>query len=206
MSIVVLISGSGTNLQALINADLGAPITHVVSSSPKAYGLERAHKANIPTTVHSLQTYYKGIPKENKDERASAREKFNSDLASLVLNLKPTLVVCAGWMLILAPTFLQPLEKSHIDIINLHPALPGAFPGIHAIQRAWQAGQDGTEEYGGVMIHYVIAAVDEGKPIVVKKLKLDKSESVEQYEARVHAVEHDAIVEGTKIALQKQTI
>lgn len=201
MSILVLISGSGTNLQALIDAKL--PVKHVISSSADAYGLERAHKAEIPTTVHSLKSYYAKVSKD-KEARAAARAQFNTDLAKIVLDLKPSLVVCAGWMLILAPNFLNPLKAASTPIINLHPALPGAFPGIHAIERAWQAGQDGTAEYGGLMIHYVIAEVDEGEPIVVKKLKLDKNETCEQYEARVHAAEHEAIVEGVRIALPKE--
>lgn len=203
MSIVVLISGSGTNLQALIDAKL--PISHVISSSSKAYGLERAKKAGIPTIVKPLFKFTKGIPADAKEERAAARTKFNADLAQTVIELKPTLVVCAGWMLILSPEFLQPLESSHIDIINLHPALPNQFPGIHAIERAWEAGQRGEITKGGLMIHYVIAAVDEGEPLVVKEIDLKKDETVEEYEERVHKCEHEAIVEGTKIALAKRS-
>lgn len=198
MSIVVLISGSGTNLQALIDAKL--PISHVISSSSKAYGLERAKKAGIPTIVKSLYKYTKGIP-AGAEERATARTKFNTDLAQTVVDLKPELVVCAGWMLILSPEFLQPLESANIDIINLHPALPNQFPGIHAIERAWEAGQKGEITKGGLMIHYVIAAVDEGQPLIVREIDLKKDETVEEYEERVHKCEHEAIVEGTKKAL-----
>lgn len=200
MSIVVLISGNGSNLQALIDAK--KPITHVISSSPTAYGIQRAEKAGIPVTVHSLQAYYKKANAQTKEEKTAVRKQFNTDLAELVIKLNPSLVVCAGWMLILAKNFLEPLEAKHIDIINLHPALPNAFPGIHAIERAWEAGQKGEITKGGLMIHYVIVAVDEGQPLVVKELDLRKDETVEQYEERVHALEHQAIVEGTDIALQ----
>ncbi|PRT54974.1 Phosphoribosylglycinamide formyltransferase [Wickerhamiella sorbophila] len=203
MSILVLISGSGSNLQALIDAKL--PIKHVVSSSPTAYGLERAQKAGIPTSVHSLQTYYGDLPKTAKGERKAARSQFNKDLSTKVLELKPSLVVCAGWMLILAPSFLDPLAKANVSIINLHPALPGAFPGINAIDRAWEAGQKGELSKGGVMIHYVIAAVDEGKPLVVKEIDLRKDETLDEYTARVHQIEHIAIVEGTRKALEAAT-
>lgn len=199
MSIVVLISGSGTNLQALIDANL--PISHVISSSTDAYGLKRAKRANIPTVTHTLKTYYGTIPVSAKEERKIARGKFDKDLAQIVIGFKPTLVVCAGWMLILSPKFLTPLESQNIDIINLHPALPGAFPGTHAIERAWEAGQREEITNGGLMIHYVIAAVDEGKPIIVREIELKKEETLEQYEERVHMVEHEAIVEGTKKAL-----
>lgn len=207
-NILVLISGSGTNLQALIDgAAAGAfpgQISRVVSSSPKAYGLTRAQNAGIATHVHDLQAYYKGIPKEDKSARKSAREQFNTDLAAYILQPenRPDLIVCAGWMLILSPSFLEPLEEAGVPIINLHPALPGAFAGINAIERAWQAGQDGKIVKAGVMIHKVIVAVDEGEPLVVKEIDLRKDESLEDYTERVHSVEHVAIVEGTKAALE----
>lgn len=203
MSIVVLISGNGSNLQALIDAR--EPIKTVISSSPSAFGLERAQKAGIPTAVHSLQAYYKRANAQTKDEKSAVRAKFNMDLAELVISLRPSLVVCAGWMLILAKSFLEPLAAEHIDIINLHPALPNAFPGIHAIERAWEAGQRGEITKGGLMIHYVIAAVDEGEPLIVKELELRKDETVDEYETRVHALEHQAIVEGTNLALKRIT-
>ena len=142
------------------------------------------------------------------------REQFNRDLANLLIygNIagtedasysKPDLIVCAGWMLILSPTVLTPLAKAGISIINLHPALPGAFDGTHAIDRAWKAGQDGEISKGGVMIHKVIAEVDRGEPVLVKELDLIKGETLEQYEDRVHKVEHEAIVEGTNIVLKE---
>lgn len=216
--ITVLISGSGSNLQALIDAEkagkLGGTITQVISSNEKAYGLQRAEKADIPTKTHLLKTYYKGVPKENADERKAKRELFNSELANLLIYgnvegksdddyVQPDLIVCAGWMLILSPTVLTPLEKAGITIINLHPALPGAFDGTHAIERAWQAGQDGEITKGGVMIHRVIAEVDRGAPVLVKEIELKKDELVEEYEERVHAVEHVAIVEGTNIVARE---
>ncbi|ONH65740.1 Phosphoribosylglycinamide formyltransferase [Cyberlindnera fabianii] len=213
--ILVLISGNGSNLQAIIDAQkadkIDADIIRVISSSPDAYGLERAEKANIPTTVHQLKSYYKDLP---KGDRPKARKQFNKDLANLVIygnvdgdedkkHIKPDLIVCAGWMLILAPEFLSPVEDEGIHIINLHPALPGAFDGTHAIERAWQAGQDGEITKGGVMIHKVIQQVDAGEPLLVKEIDIVKGETVEQYEEKVHNVEHVAIVEGTNIALKE---
>lgn len=197
MSIVVLISGNGSNLQALIDANLPAPISHVISSSSDAYGLQRAHKAGIPTSVHSLKTYYNNVPVSNKAERRSKRQIFDRDLADIVIALKPKLVVCAGWMLILSPIFLDAISEAGISIINLHPALPGTFLGLNAIERAWEAGQRGEITEAGLMIHYVTAAVDEGESLVVKKLALSKDEPLEKYEERLHAAEHEAIVEGT---------
>ncbi|ANB12422.1 phosphoribosylglycinamide formyltransferase [Sugiyamaella lignohabitans] len=207
--ILVLISGSGTNLQALIDAcaagKIDGEIVKVVSSSPDAYGLTRASNSSIPTHVHDLQgQYYKNIPKEDKKARKQARDKFNLDLAEYIVRPenKPDLIVCAGWMLILSRDFLLELEKHKVPIINLHPALPGAFAGINAIERAWQAGQNGEISTAGVMIHKVITEVDEGEPLVVKEFPLIRTESLEQYTDRVHSVEHIAIVEGTQKALQ----
>lgn len=206
-NIVVLISGGGTNLQALIDAikvgDLKGKITRVISSSSTAYGLTRAADAGISTTVHTLKSYYEGIPKEEKALRKEARDKFDADLSKLVIAENPDLIICAGWMLILSLAFLNPISNAKIPIINLHPALPGAFDGTHAIERSWKAGQDGEISKGGCMIHYVIEAVDMGEPLVVKELDVTVGESVEEWESKIHELEHVAIVEGAKAALAR---
>ncbi|SCU85922.1 LAME_0D03598g1_1 [Lachancea meyersii CBS 8951] len=201
--VVVLISGSGSNLQALIDAkarnELAVDFVRVVSSSKKAYGLERAAQNNIPTKVHSLFTYTKGLAKDDKMARASARQKFETDLASVILEDKPDLIVCAGWLLILGPNFLNEIRQ--VPIINLHPALPGAFDGTtHAIEMAWKKCQDDQKPLtAGCMVHYVIQKVDQGEPVVVKELELvPGQETLEQYEQRVHAQEHIAIVEAVQ--------
>ncbi|CAH2352079.1 phosphoribosylglycinamide formyltransferase [[Candida] railenensis] len=220
LNITVLISGSGSNLQALIDSeakgDLNGIITQVVSSSTTAYGLERAEKAKISRIkTHVLKDYYKGTTKEEKVERGKRREQFNKDLANLLIYgnkentittegyVKPDLIVCAGWMLILSPAILIPLENAGITIINLHPALPGAYDGTHAIDRCWKDGQDGKITRGGVMIHKVIAEVDRGEPVLVTEIELKKDESLEEYEDRVHKVEHVAIVEGANKILKE---
>lgn len=220
LNITVLISGSGSNLQALIDTeakgDLNGTITQVVSSSTTAYGLERAEKAKIPNIkTHVLKDYYKGTTKEEKVERGKRREQFNKDLANLLIYgnkentvttegyIKPDLIVCAGWMLILSPAILTPLEDAGITIINLHPALPGAYDGTHAIDRCWKDGQDGKITKGGVMIHKVIAEVDRGEPVLVTEIELKKGETLEEYEDRVHKVEHVAIVAGANKILKE---
>lgn len=217
-NITVLISGSGSNLQALLEAErsanLAGKITQVISSSDSAFGLQRAATFGVPAKTHTLKSYYKGTTKDQVDVRQQRRELFNKELANLLIHgniqgtpdssyTKPDLIVCAGWMLIFSPSVLIPLEQAGISIINLHPALPGAFDGTHAIDRAWKAGQDGEITKGGLMVHRVIAEVDRGEPILVKELDLIKGESLEEYEARVHAAEHVAIVEGTNIILKE---
>ncbi|CAI4364909.1 ADE_G0012370.mRNA.1.CDS.1 [Saccharomyces cerevisiae] len=208
--IVVLISGSGSNLQALIDAQkqgqLGedAHIVSVISSSKKAYGLTRAADNNILTKVCSLYPYTKGIAKEDKAARAKARSQFENDLAKLVLEEKPDVIICAGWLLILGSTFLSQLQS--VPILNLHPALPGCFDGTtHAIEMAWRKCQDENKPLtAGCMVHYVIEEVDKGEPLVVKKLEIiPGEETLEQYEQRVHDAEHIAIVEATYKVLQQ---
>ena len=126
-TLVVLISGEGTNLQALIDAQgsrFPGKIIQVISNRQKAGGLLRAEKANIPTAYHNIVKYKKQYPDEQE-----ARNYYDHDLAQIILKSNPSLVVCAGWMHVLAPTFLKPLEEAGISVINLHPALPGQFNG-----------------------------------------------------------------------------
>lgn len=129
----ILISGSGTNLQAVIDrvhaGELNAQIIRVLSNRKDAYGLERARKASIPTEYHNLVKYKKAHPATPEGVQA-AREEYDAELARLILADQPELVVCLGFMHILSPQFLSPLEKANVRIINLHPALPGAFNGV----------------------------------------------------------------------------
>lgn len=209
LTINVLISGGGTNLQALIDSasdgKLGGKITQVISSKKNVFGLERAEKADIPTKVHSLISYYKGTTKEQRDERKKLRDQFNLDLADILINStpKPNLVVCAGWMLILSPPMLDKLALANIAIINLHPALPKNFDGVNAIERSWDAGRKNLVPKGGVMIHRVEPIVDGGRVVLVKELDFIKDESLEDYTDRIHKLEHIAIVEGTNKVCQE---
>ncbi|KAF3924675.1 hypothetical protein AA313_de0205440 [Arthrobotrys entomopaga] len=206
--IVVLISGSGSNLQALIDAAStptlpNARIVHVISNRKAAYGLTRAANASPP-----IPTSYHGFPPYKTSHPEDPRGSYDRDLAKIILNLPedqyPDLIVCAGWMHILTPKFLEPIEEAGIPIINLHPALPGAFDGAGAIERAWEAFKNGQITETGVMIHYVIKEVDRGEPIVVKKVEIKAGESLEDLTERIHAIEHVAIVEGAKLALENK--
>lgn len=129
----VLISGNGSNLQAVIDqiaaGRLNATIVRVLSNRKDAYGLERARNANIPTQYHNLVKYKKQHPATPEGVKA-AREEYDAELARLILADSPELVVCLGFMHILSPQFLEPLEAAKVRIINLHPALPGAFNGV----------------------------------------------------------------------------
>lgn len=205
-SITVLISGSGTNLQALIDA-CGEPplenaqITRVISNKKDAYGLTRAENASIATTYHNLVSG--GYKKRHPDDIQKAREEYDFDLANLIIEdqPKPDLVVCAGWMHILSPKFVDALEKANVPVINLHPALPAQFDGANAIGRAWEAYQKGEIVATGVMIHYVISEVDRGEPIVTQEVPCQGCETESDLETRIHQVEWKLIVEGTAKAL-----
>lgn len=125
--LTVLISGSGTNLQALIDACASSPpalastsIVRVISNRKSAYGLERAQAAGIPTAYHNLVPYAGKYPSSDPSTKygAAAREAYDADLAELVLRDAPDLVVCAGWMHIVSPVFLTRLERSGVQIIK----------------------------------------------------------------------------------------
>lgn len=204
--ILVLISGNGSNLQALIDACRtprlpSSQIIRVISNRKDAYGLVRAQKVAIPTTYHNLVKY----KKQQAATEAGillAREAYDLDLSQLVMEDKPDLVVCAGWMHILSSVFVNALAKAEIPVINLHPALPGQFNGANAIHRAYSAFQRGEIDHTGVMIHRVIGEVDMGEPIVTRKVPIVKGESEAELENKIHEVEWSMIVEGTAKAIQ----
>lgn len=205
IAISVLISGQGTNLQALIDACHenripNAKIVRVISNREKAYGLQRAENAHIPTVYHNLQRYSKQHPDQGP---AKTREGYDKILADIVLADGPALVICAGFVHILSPEFLTPLAIAGVPTINLHPALPGAFTGANAIERAHQAFRAGKITKTGLMIHYVIPEVDMGEPLLVKEIPLVENETLNELEQRIHTVEWKAIVEGTQIAINK---
>ncbi|EPS28916.1 hypothetical protein PDE_03862 [Penicillium oxalicum 114-2] len=204
----ILISGSGTNLQAVIDrvhaGELNAQIIRVLSNRKDAHGLERARKASIPTEYHNLVKYKKAHPATPEGVQA-AREEYDAELARLILADQPELVVCLGFMHILSPQFLSPLEKANVRIINLHPALPGAFNGVNAIERAHAAWMEGKIDKTGVMIHNVISEVDMGQPVLVREIPFVKGqdEDVEVFEKRVHEIEWGTVVEGMKMVLEE---
>ena len=180
-----------------------AEVIRVVSNKKDAYGLTRAQNAHIPTTYHNLVAG--GYKKSYPDDVKQAREKYDQDLADLISqnNPKPDLVVCAGWMHILSPGFIDALTATNISIINLHPALFGTFDGANAIARAWEAYQKGDVAVTGVMIHYVISEVDRGEPIIMEEVKISDCQTESELEEKIHKVEHRLIVDGTAKALQR---
>ncbi|KAK2738148.1 hypothetical protein FQN55_000768 [Onygenales sp. PD_40] len=206
--LTVLISGNGSNLQAVIDeirsGSLPATILRVISNRKDAYGLERARKADIPTQYHNLVKYKKQHPADEQGVKL-AREEYDQELARLILEDKPDMVVCLGFMHVLSPAFLDPIKLAKVKIINLHPALPGEFTGANAIERAHSAWLEGKVDHTGVMIHDVIAEVDLGQPILVKEIPFIKGvdEDISALEQRIHEVEHEAVIEGIRIAIRQ---
>ncbi|KAF7587351.1 hypothetical protein BBP40_007363 [Aspergillus hancockii] len=203
--LTVLISGNGSNLQAVIDkttaGQLPVNIVRVISNRKDAFGLERARRANIPTQYHNLVKYKRQHPATPEGIQA-AREEYDAELARLILADNPEMVACLGFMHVLSPRFLEPLEAAGINIINLHPALPGAFNGTHAIDRAHAAWLEGKIDKTGVMIHKVISEVDMGTPLLVREIPFVKGEdeNLEKFEEKVHATEWGIVIEGVQLA------
>nr|GAT57282.1 phosphoribosylglycinamide formyltransferase [Mycena chlorophos] len=196
--VVVLISGSGTNLQALIDAQdtpalPDAQIVLVFSSRKAAYGLKRAEDAKIPTGYLALQPYLKTNPGKTRDD-------YDAEVAKRILAAQPDVVVLAGWMHVFGDGFLSLVS---VPVINLHPALPGAFDGTNAIERAYDAFQRGEIEHSGAMVHRVVKDVDRGEPLVVRNVPIEKGESLEDFATRLHATEWQIIVEATRLVLSQ---
>ena len=188
--LVVFISGSGTNLQAIIDAirggELDVEVSLVVSNRRGAYGLVRAETAAIPALYFPLKPY---------TDAGLDRVVYDRDLAERVSANQPDLIVLAGWMHVLSADFLNVFPDR---VINLHPALPGQFPGVDAIRRTFEAYQHGEVETGGCMVHFVIPEIDAGQTIAQTVVPIEPHDSLETFEARLHAAEHRLLVSAIR--------
>jgi phosphoribosylglycinamide formyltransferase-1 len=183
--LAVLISGNGSNLQTLINAcatnKLAAEIVVVISNQQNAYGLVRAANANLPALC---LPFIKG----------TARSAYDEQLAQQLRVYKTDYIVLAGWMRLLSQTFLSHFPG---QVINIHPALPESFPGIHAIDRAFEAYQAGLITHTGVMVHYVPdEGVDNGPVILQENVPILPEDTLETLEHRIHKTEHRLYLEA----------
>ena len=164
----VLVSGEGTNLQALI--DSGLPITGVASNTPGARALERAERAGIPTGAFPAEDY------ADRDERDEA-------MASWLEQRDVRLVVCAGYMHLLRPCFL---ERFPGRVVNTHSAPRPDFPGARPIEDVLEAGVPET----AATVHYVDEGVDSGPVIAAERVPVLAGDDASSLRARVQAVEH----------------
>ena len=173
LKIGVLLSGSGTNLQAIIDAaaeGLPVEIVHVVSSRPDAFGIERAHRAGISVTVLNRDVYADPVEADRR-------------IAETLRYAHAEYVVMAGYMRKVTPVLLDAFPDR---VLNLHPALLPSFKGAHAIQDAFDAGVKVT----GITVHFANEDYDKGPIVAQRAVEVREDDTHDDLEARIHEVEH----------------
>lgn len=174
MRIGVLISGSGTNLQSIIDATnenrLDAQVAVVVSNQEAAFGLERARKAHVPAVWVDRTAY-------------TTFAEYNLTIRDVLREHEVDLVVMAGYMRLLGTEVLDAFPNR---VLNIHPALLPSFPGASGIHDAWEYGV----KVAGVTVHFANERFDEGAIIAQEAIDVAGDDTVESLEARIHEVEH----------------
>jgi phosphoribosylglycinamide formyltransferase-1 len=180
----VLLSGSGTNLQAILDAAPGSPyeVVVVVSDRADAGGLERARRAGVP----AVHVDPKAFP---------SREAFDEVLVRVLEEHRVGLVCLAGFMRILSPTFVKAFEGR---ILNIHPALLPAFPGAHAVRDALAWGVKVT----GTTVHIVDEEVDHGPIVLQEAVPVLEDDDEETLHQRIKAVEHRLYPEAIRLVAE----
>lgn len=189
LRIGVLLSGSGTNLQAIIDAaaeGLPVEIVHVVSSRPDAYGIERAHRAGIPVTVLNRDVYADPIEADKR-------------IVETLRNACADYVVMAGYMRKVTPVLLDAFPDR---VLNLHPALLPSFKGAHAIQDAFDAGVKVT----GITVHFANEDYDLGPIVAQRAVEVREDDDLDDLEARIHEVEHVLYPEVLRLIAEGRVI
>jgi phosphoribosylglycinamide formyltransferase-1 len=174
LALAILISGNGSNLQAIIDAiecgELDAEIKTVVSNNPQAYGLQRATRHGLPTRIIDHRDY-------------PDRQQYDAKLGQYLQSLAPDYIVLAGYMRILSSAFIDAYEHR---ILNIHPSLLPAYKGLDTHRRALANG----ETRHGVSIHLVTAELDDGPVLLQASYPIDAGDSVEDMQATGHRLEH----------------
>jgi len=190
--LVVLASGSGTNCEAVMAACaegvLAADVVAVVTNNPEAGVIGRARRFGVPATVV-----------EHRGRDPEARQRDDARLIDALEALRPDLVVLAGWMRILSAEV-----GARFPIINLHPALPGEFPGVRAIERAFEAWKAGEIDRSGVMVHRVPdEGVDVGPVVMTEAVPFLAGDTLDTFAERIHATEHRLLVDAIRFVLSR---
>lgn len=185
--LAVLVSGNGSNLQALLDAsaegDLPAEVAVVISNLADAYALERARQADVDAVVVEARP---GEP----------RAEYDGRLVAALAPYRPDLVVLAGFMRLLSAKFLEAFPDR---VINLHPALPGELPGTRSIERAWQEALAGDRRQSGVMVHRVPdEGVDCGPVLAAAPVPIRLDDTFDTFAQRMHATEHRLLVDTVR--------
>lgn len=175
ISLGVLVSGGGTNLQAIIDAidegRLDARVALVVSSNPNAFGIERAARAGIETLIMRVSDY-------DDPEAADGR------IVEALLAAEVDYVAMAGYMRMVTPRLLDAFPNK---VVNLHPALLPSFPGAHGIADAFEYGVKVT----GITVHFANAQMDAGPIIAQRTVDVFENDTLGTLEARIHEAEHE---------------
>ena len=190
--LVVLATGSGSNLQAVLDAcadgTLAAEVVLVVVNRRTASAADRAAAAGVPSVYRPMGPFREAVP----DDPRRARERYDAALAAEIADVRPDLIVQAGWMHLFTSAFLDRFPGM---VVNLHPALPGAFPGAHAIDDAWAAHETDGLDHTGIMVHLVPdEGVDDGPVLASQRVPITADDTRETLEARLHEVEHELFV------------
>jgi phosphoribosylglycinamide formyltransferase-1 len=178
--LAVFVSGSGTNLQAIIDAKISSvEIVVVVSNNPEVYAIERAKKHNIPVDVIDHKQH-------------SSREEFEKEVIRRLEPYRVDLIALAGFMRILSPFFVRAYKNR---IMNLHPALLPLFPGIHAAKQALDFGV----KFTGCTVHFVDEGVDTGPIILQAVVPIYDDDTEETLLERIHKEEHRIYPEAIRL-------
>lgn len=181
--IVVMVSGSGSNLQALLDAgDVGGRVVRVVSDRPDATALERARRASVEAVVVPRTAY-------------ADREAWAAALTDVVASAEPDLIVLAGFMRILPGSFVN-----RWPTINVHPSILPAFPGAHAVEEALAHGVKLT----GCTVHLVVEEVDAGPIILQAAVPVEPDDTPETLHARIQMLEHRLLPEAVALFCRDQ--
>ena len=175
--IAVMISGSGSNLEAIVKAchekNIYGEIVYVISNNPDAYGIERAKKYNIPVKIIDHKSY-------------TDRDDFDDALKEFLDNLEIDFIILAGFMRILGKNIT---EKFYGKMINLHPSLLPLYPGLNTHTQAL----NNKDDYHGISIHFVSAELDAGPLIAQGKISVKADDNLEKLVSKIHKVEHDLL-------------
>lgn len=163
----------------------GVEVALVVSNRREAFGIKRAVRHGVPVVYFPLAPYTKA---------GRSRREYDADLAAILRAFDVTWIVQAGWMHLFTSAFLDHFPSR---VVNLHPALPGMFPGMHGIEEAYEAYQCNEIEHTGVMVHLVPdEGVDAGPVVAQEEVPIHPEDSLDDLEARIHAVEHRLLVQA----------
>ena len=184
MNIAVFVSGNGSNLQAIIDAEHSGNLSDgeiklVVCDQPDAFALIRAQKADIPVFLQEGKGY-------------ASREAYDQSIIQRLKKDKIELIVLAGFMRILSGHLVNEYKNK---ILNIHPALLPAFKGANGIKDAYEADVDVT----GVTVHFVTEELDSGPVILQEKVPIEKDDTLEELEEKVHKVEHEMYPEAVRM-------